>query len=80
MRRMNKMNIQQKEILKIQENYNVEKQIDEVYYELESKMPMNITLYKVSSGEIYDVNEWTNDDLKIKKFLLVLKKKYGKNY
>ncbi len=63
----NKISDQRRQVEKIYEEYKTEEKIEQEYYEVEGKLPVTITLYK-PSGEIYDINEWTNQDLSLKIF------------
>ncbi len=65
-RQAEKINAQKRQITEIQKEYEPEN-IEEIYYEIEKNEPVKISLYK-PNGEIYDVNEWTNQDLTLKIF------------
>ena len=66
-RQASKISSQRKQIEEIQKEYSAEGKIEEVYFEIENTMPVSIILYK-PSGEIYDINEWTNEDLTLEIF------------
>ena len=60
---MNKSSNQKMQIKEIEKEYDVnDEEMEEIYYEIEEKLPVSITLYK-PTGEVYNVEEWTNQDL-----------------
>jgi glucan-binding YG repeat protein len=65
---MNKSSNQKMQIKEIEKEYDVnDEEMEEIYYEIEEKLPVSITLYK-PTGEVYNVEEWTNQDLTLEIF------------
>lgn len=65
-RQSEKINAQKRQIEEIQKKYEPEN-VEDIYYEVEKNEPVSIKLYK-PNGELYDVTEWTNQDLTLKIF------------
>lgn len=64
---VNKIQQQEKLVENLKSEYNSEEKIHEIYNQIMEKWIIKIVLYN-PSGEIYDVNEWTNQDLTLKIF------------